>query len=117
MTGTSFTSDDGAAWLTVTPVSVDASGLGTYRATVDRSGLANGLYTGTIHFTSDHNDVDVAVIMHVGNPGGARANAGHHYILLVNPGTRKIVGGARGRRRRMAPTHSTSLRRLRATIW
>ncbi len=87
VTSASFLSDDGAAWLTVAPQSVDASGLGTYRATVDRSALADGLYTGTIHFSSDRNDVDVEVIMQVGDATSAQANAGHHYILLVKPGT------------------------------
>lgn len=86
VTGVSFTSNDGAAWLTVSPESVDASSLGTYRATVDRSALANGLYTGTIHFSSDVNDADVDVIMSVGDPISAQANAGHHYILLVDVG-------------------------------
>jgi len=87
VTGITFTSDDGAPWLTVTPEAVDAEGLGTYRATVDRSGLADGLYTGTLSFGSDRNDVDVAVIMSVGDATSAQASAGHHYVLLVDPGT------------------------------
>jgi serine protease len=82
-----FTSDGGGSWLTVTPEAVDPEGLGSYRAVVDRSGLADGLYTGTLHFDSDANDVDVAVIMQVGDPTSLQANAGHHYILLVEPGT------------------------------
>jgi serine protease len=91
VTGAIFTSDDGAAWLSVAPESVDASGLGTYRAIVDRSGLADGLYTGKITFTSDHHDeVDVSVIMQVG-AGPAQADAGHHFILLVDPATLKTV--------------------------
>jgi serine protease len=91
VTGTSFTSDDGAAWLTVTPEAVDATGLGTYRASVDRSGLADGLYTGTIVFSSDRNDIAVAVIMQVGSAINAQADAGHHYIVIVNPDTLKTV--------------------------
>ena len=92
--GTSFASDDGAAWLTVAPESVDATGLGTYRVTVDRSALADGLYTGTIHFDAardDVDDVDVSVIMQVGSAANAQADAGHHYILIVNPNTLKTV--------------------------
>jgi serine protease len=85
VTGATFTSDDGAPWLTITADSVDASGLGSYRATVARSSLADGLYTGTIHFTSDHNAVDVAVIMQVGDLALAQPHAGHHYVLLVDP--------------------------------
>ncbi len=95
VTGVSFTSDDGAAWLTVAAESVDAAGLGTYRATVDRTGLADGLYTGMIRFTSDNGVgiamIDVAVIMQVGDVSNAQANAGHHYVLLLDPVTRKTV--------------------------
>ena len=91
VTGASFASDDGAAWLSVTPESVDATGLGTYRASVDRSALEDGLYTGTIHFSSDRNDVDVAVIMQVGDATNAQADAGHHFILLVDPDTLETV--------------------------
>jgi serine protease len=91
VTGVTFTSHDGAAWLTVAPESVDAAGLGTYRATVDRSGLSDGLYTGTITFTSDENQVPVSVIMQVGDADDAQADAGHHYILLVEPGTLETV--------------------------
>ena len=91
VTGATFTSADGAAWLTVAADSVDASGLGSYRASVDRSSLADGLYTGTIRFTSDHNTVDVGVIMQVGDLALAQPNAGHHYILLVDPGTEETV--------------------------
>jgi serine protease len=74
-----------AGWLTVTQESVDADGLGTYRATVDRTGLLDGIYTGTITFDSDRNDVDVRVIMQVGNPAASSADAGYHYVLLVDP--------------------------------
>jgi serine protease len=82
-----FTSDDGAPWLTVTPEAIDAQGLGTYRAVVSRAGLADGLYTGTIEFESDPNTVEVPVIMQVGDPTSASANAGHHYVLLIDPET------------------------------
>jgi serine protease len=86
VTGVSFASGDGGAWLTVTPQSVDASGLGTYRATVDRSGLDEGIYTGTITFTSSENDVVVDVILSAGDLTSAQANAGHQYILLTDTG-------------------------------
>jgi serine protease len=91
VTGASFTSDDGAPWLTVAAETVDANGLGTYRVSIDRSALADGVYTGTIHFTSDYNAVDVNVIMQVGDPARAQANAGHEYILLVDTKTQKTI--------------------------
>ncbi len=93
VSGVSFASDDGAPWLDVTPASVDAQGLGTYRATVDRSGLADGLYTGTLSFDSDRNDVDIPVIMQVGDAVNAQADAGHHYVLLVEPGSLLTIDG------------------------
>jgi serine protease len=85
VTDLTFTSADGFPWLTVAAESVDASGLGTYRVRVDRRSLVDGLYTGTIRFTSDSNTVDVAVIMSVGDPALAQPDAGHQYILLVDP--------------------------------
>jgi serine protease len=92
VTGATFTSTDGAAWLSVAADSVDASGLGTYRVSVDRSALDDGLYTGRIRFTSeDHNAVDVDVIMQVGDPALAQPDAGHHYILLVDPDSQKTL--------------------------
>ena len=91
VTGALFTSDDGFPWLIVLADSVDGSGLGSYRAIVNRSSLADGLYTGTIHFTSDHNSVDVGVIMQVGDPALAQPNAGHQYVLLVDPDTDETV--------------------------
>ncbi|MEM7409432.1 MAG: S8 family serine peptidase [Myxococcota bacterium] len=86
-----FMSDDGMPWLTITPATVGADGLGDYTATIDRSGLADGLYTGTITFDSDSNDVMVPVIMQVGDATAAQSNAGHHFVLLVEPGTLATV--------------------------
>jgi len=90
--GTSFVPDNGGAWLAVGGGVVDADGLGSYLVTVDRGGLADGIYTGTLTFASNANDVDVPVIMQVGDAVNARSNAGHHFILLVEPGTLETVG-------------------------
>jgi serine protease len=87
VTGVTFTSDDGAPWLTVTPETVDAQGLGDYRAVVNRTGRPDGIYTGRIEFDSDRNTVVVPVIMQVGDPTSTSANAGHQYVLLVDPVT------------------------------
>ncbi len=46
----SSVSDD-ADWLTVTAQTVDSSGLGTYLASVDRSGLSDGFYSASITVT------------------------------------------------------------------
>lgn len=79
---TSVTDDQ--AWLTVAPASVDASGLGTYTITVNRTGLADGTYTGKITLVSSANTVTVNVIMQK-LAVSTSANAGRHYILLVDP--------------------------------
>jgi serine protease len=92
VTGFGFTSDDGAPWLTVLAESVDGDGLGAYRATVDRSPLSDGLYTGTIQFVSTENTVDIPVLMQVGDPSDATANAGHHFVLLVDADTFENAG-------------------------
>ena len=60
-------------------------GLGGYTVRVSRTGLADGIYTGAARFHSSAGDLDVPVIMQVGNAVTADANAGHHYVLLVDP--------------------------------
>jgi serine protease len=77
---TSATSSE--SWLTVNdPGTPD--GLGGYRLIVDRNGLADGAYQAVVTFTSDANDVTVTVIMQVTSVD-LTANAGLHYILLVD---------------------------------
>ena len=79
-------------WVTVTPeADVDANGLGTYTATVDRSGIANdGVYSATITVTytvdSTARQMEIPVSMQVGSVTGS-GNAGFHYVLLVDPDT------------------------------
>ena len=78
--------DAGGEWLGVQTAGVDADGLGDYRVQVDRSGLADGIYTGSLLFDSDANDVEVPVIVQVGDIDDlAELSAGHHYVLLVDP--------------------------------
>ncbi len=72
---------DNASWMVVS-----GSGLGTYSVTADRAGLGTGTYNGTITFNSDVNDVNVPVIMSVDSASsGSSANAGYHYVLLIDP--------------------------------
>jgi len=73
---------DDAPWLTVTPDVVDGNGLGTYRATVDKSGLANGTYSATITVVSSAGTSSIPVVMRAG--GETSSDAGFHYILLVD---------------------------------
>ena len=73
---------DDAPWLTVTPDVVDGNGLGTYRATVDKSGLADGTYSATITVVSSAGTSSIPVVMRVG--GQTSSDAGFHYVLLVD---------------------------------
>lgn len=79
-------------WLSVAPTSVDAEGLGTYAIDVDRSMVANdGTYSGTVTFTSTANDAEVGVVMQRSSLN-IDADAGFHYILLVDTSTGDPVG-------------------------
>lgn len=76
--------DDGGSWLSVQAGAVDANGLGSYAVHVSRTGLADGIYTGAVRFHSSAGDLDVPVVMQVGQAVTANANAGHHYVVLVD---------------------------------
>lgn len=71
-------------WLSITPLEIDAAGLGAYSVSVDRGGLAQGVYAAEITVTSSANAATVRVFMSVGNPG-SRADVGAVYILLYDP--------------------------------
>jgi len=83
--------DDGGSWLTVQTGTVDANGLGTYTVHVSRTGLADGIYTGAARFHASTGDLDVPVIVQVGTATTTTANAGHQYVLLVDPDTLATV--------------------------
>ena len=85
-------SEDSGGWLTLTRVSVDANGIGSYAVTVDRTGLAVGTYTATISFTSNGGNKSLPVIMQVPDANTSlTADAGYHYVLLVDPQTSQTV--------------------------
>jgi serine protease len=87
----SAVTDDGGSWLSVAPGSVGGDGLGSYVVRVDRSGLPDGIYSGHIDFDSNHNDISVPVFMQVGVTVSSDADAGHHFLLLVDPDTLETV--------------------------
>lgn len=83
-------------WLQVTPRQVNASGIGTYSVTVNRSGLQDGLYSGSVEFATDIGTVvKVQVNMRVGEfvPVG---NAGYLYVLLIDANLGAVVMVAQG---------------------
>jgi serine protease len=77
----------------VAPAAVDGNGLGTYQVTVDRSGLATGTFTGTITVASSAGSAAVSVVMSVFSVS-AGADAGYHYVILVDPDTLDTVAQA-----------------------
>jgi serine protease len=78
-------------WLTTTPMTVDASGLGVYRLQVDRNLVsADGTYAGRATATSTANSVDINVVMQKFSVSPI-ANAGLHYVLLIDPATNNVV--------------------------
>lgn len=86
---TSAVSD--ASWLSVAAADVDDNSLGTYTVTVDRSGLSDGSYSGTITFSgSSLNDAVVNVTMRVGNYAET-TDGGYHYVLLIDSQTDEVL--------------------------
>ena len=82
--------EDSGGWLTVTPTEVNASGVGVYTVSVNRAGLADGVYSATLTVASSANTVQVKVIMQVANTLNAGA-IGQQYVLLTDPDTRETV--------------------------
>jgi serine protease len=79
-----------AAWLTLTPVVVDADGLGTYGVDVDRSGLADATYSARITLTSTANTaISIPVTMRVGSQ--ATADTGHLWVLLLDGNLKAVA--------------------------
>jgi serine protease len=78
-------------WLQIAPRQVNGNGVGTYAVTVDRNGLQDGLYSGSVEFTTDVGTVvKVQVNMRVGEfvPVG---NAGYLYMLLIDANLGAVV--------------------------
>jgi serine protease len=90
------TAASSAAWLNVSAVNIDTHGLGSYAASVDRSTLSDGVYSGVVTFTSGSDgvaDLQVPVIMEVAAVQPT-THAGRHYILLVDAETDEVVDEA-----------------------
>jgi len=85
-----------APWLRVDPLSVDATGIGTYRARVERSDLLPGLYSDVIRIDAGDASVQplqIAVLMRVVD-AVMEADAGLHYVILVDEAYRTVTGEA-----------------------
>lgn len=76
---TSLTPSD--SWMSVAPAS---GGEGTYTVSVDRSGLADGIYTGTLTFESNGGSRTVSTRLTVGSVQEGGGDVGTVYVLIVN---------------------------------
>ena len=74
----------GDTWLSVSPTE---GGEGTYTVTVDRTGLADGVYSSSVTFDSTGGESSVTVRMAVGAPAATGGDVGTLYVLLVHPDT------------------------------
>ena len=74
------------SWLTVAAQTVDANGLGDYRASVDRSAVTEGTYTATITFATTAGTLSVPVLMQHFT-ATTTDDAGLHYIGVFDPDT------------------------------
>ena len=74
----------GVPWLTLTPLEVDANGLGEFEARVDRSRLpADGLFTAQVTFTSEAGTLALPIRVQR-SAIDAGADAGTSYVVLTD---------------------------------
>jgi serine protease len=79
------TTADGGVWLSVQADSTDANGLGLWTVRVDREALGpDVIHAGTLAIDSSHNDLELGVIVRTRSLGSS-VDAGHHFVLLVDP--------------------------------
>lgn len=79
-------------WLSVSPINVNAQGIGSYRIVVARGDLSDGVYRGFIEFATDQGStVKVQVNMRVGE-FVAVGNAGYLYVLLIDADLGSTLG-------------------------
>ena len=74
------------SWLLLNKLTDEPTGLGTYRASVNRAGLLEGTYQAEVVVSSSLSevaDIVVAVQLQVGNPL-LSANAGVQYVVIVD---------------------------------
>ena len=77
-----------ADWLTVSEENTNASGLGNWRITVNRQGLAEGTYRTELVFSSTTGDARVIIEARVSDDAGG--DVGVVYVLFINTQTQEI---------------------------
>ncbi len=87
-------------FVSVAPLQVSAQGVGTYRVSVDRSGLAPAAYQGELRVASSAGAASVSVGLRVG--AQAPGSVGTLYVLLVDANT-----GVAIREQRLEPANGS----------
>jgi serine protease len=89
---TGFETDPQGQWLSVTEKAVNINSLGTYTITVNRTGLPDGFYSGTVTFlTNNGDDAQVSIAMIVAPGAQETGNAGLHHIQLLDGVTGAVI--------------------------
>ena len=78
------------SWLSIAPVTLDASGLGSYQVTVDRNNLPDFLYRSNLVFTTNVSMVKVPVVMLTGTDTTV-GDTSALYILLLDAKTSDTI--------------------------
>lgn len=79
-------------WLSVSASEVDGNGLGSYIATVNRSGLEPGVYKQSVSASVDSLSVSLQVEMEVlAQAAASEPDAGRQYVLLIDAQTDEVV--------------------------
>ena len=85
----SYETDKG--WASLSPQSVDGNAFGSYLLSIDRTGLSPGSHQVSASFhTSNGQRVSAMVTVKVSQPVD-EANAGHHYVLLIDADSDQVV--------------------------
>jgi len=92
---TAAVSASAAGWLSV--AGPGGAGLGAYTVTANRTGLANGVYTGRVTFTAGTKVVGVDVAMRVGAAAASGGDVGYIYLLAIDPASGEPLGQISGR--------------------
>lgn len=77
------------SWITISPLGVDAQGLGRYAIEVDRSSLPPGVYEGILTASSSANALSIRILLSVTD--ATDAELGIVYLLLFDPATDTVV--------------------------
>lgn len=77
-------------WLTVSPQSVNAQGLGTYTININRTGLVAANYAGNVNFVTNAGTKSLPVSMRVGATQQA-GDASTVYVLVIDALTYQVV--------------------------